>query len=85
MATVLNFIVRFVFIVFLTVFLLGLLAVGLLVGLVWWLVAAITGRKRPAARVWVDRFQAQAQQGMRRARGERGQGEVIDAQVRELP
>jgi hypothetical protein len=85
MASVLNFIVRLIFVLALAVMLFGLLAVGLVVGLLWWLAALLTGRKRPAARVWVNRFQEQAQQGMRRANKGREQGEVVDAQVRELP
>ncbi len=85
MASVLHFIARLVFILAVTVLLLGLLAVGLVIGVLWWLAALVTGRKRPAARVWMGRFQEQAQQGMRRANASRGKGEVIDAQVRELP
>lgn len=85
MASVLHFIARLIFVLALTVMLLGLLAVGLVVGLLWWLAALLTGRKRPAARVWMSRFQQHAQQGMRKAGARQGQGEVIDAQVRELP
>jgi hypothetical protein len=54
--------------------------VGSLVALVWWGVAKLTGRGKPPVRVWAQRFQQQAQEGMRRSKGE-----VVDAEVRELP
>lgn len=83
MASLLNFIARTLFVLAFLVLLLGLLILGLAIGLVWWLVALLTGRQRPQARVWASRFQQQAAQHMRR-RGMAPQGEVIDAEVREI-
>jgi hypothetical protein len=86
MASLLNFVARALFVVAFLVLLVGLLFLGLVIGLVWWLVALITGRQRPQAKVWVNRFQQQAAEQMRRrgmAPG-RASGEVIDAEVREI-
>lgn len=86
MASLLNFILRAVFLVAFLVLLAGLLVVGTVVGLVWWLVALVTGGRRPVARVWVDRFQQQAARHMRRGTGgaAAGRGEVVEAEVREV-
>jgi hypothetical protein len=81
MASVLNFIARAVFVVAAVVLLVVLLGVGLVVGLVWWLVATLTGGRKPQAKVWVNRMQQQAQAVRRRAQG---QGEVVEAEVREI-
>lgn len=81
MASVLNLLARIVFVASAVVLLVALLALGLLVGLVWWLVALLTGRRRPQARVWMGRMQQQAADIRRRARG---QGEVVEAEVREI-
>lgn len=81
MATVLNFIARAVFVLAALVLLVVLLGVGLVVGVVWWLVATLTGGRKPQARVWVNRMQEQADQFRRRGPG---RGEVVDAEVREI-
>lgn len=81
MASVLNLLARIVFVASAMVLLLALLVLGLVLGLVWWLVALLTGRRRPDARIWVGRMQQQAQEFRRRARG---QGEVVEAEVREI-
>lgn len=82
MAAVLQFLARLVFLAAALLLLLVLLGLGLVVALVWWLVAALTGTRRPPARVWAERMQRQAR-GF--ARGRRaGGGEVVDADVREI-
>lgn len=86
MASFLNVVARALFVIAFLVLLVGLLFLGLVVGLVWWLVALITGRQRPQAKVWVSRFQQQAAEQMRR-RGMAARqpaGEVVDAEVREI-
>ncbi len=85
MASLLNFIARTLFVFAFLVLLLGLLFLGSVIGLIWWLAALLTGRQRPQAKVWVNRFQQQAAQHMRRgAAPHRDGGEVVDAEVREI-
>lgn len=85
MSAVLHFIARVVFVLAALLLLGVLLTVGLVVGLVWWVVALLTGGRRPQAKVWVSRMQQQAQaqaQAFRRRAPVRG--EVVDAEVREV-
>ena len=85
MSSVLHFIARVVFILAALLLLGVLLTVGLVVGLVWWLVAMVTGGRKPQAKVWVSRMQQQAQaQAQAFRRRAPGQGEVVDAEVREI-
>lgn len=82
MSQVLNLIARLVFVAAVVLLLLGLLAVGLVLGLVWWLVALLTGRQRPSPQIWVQRFQQQARGAMRPR--DPARGEVIDVDVKEV-
>jgi hypothetical protein len=79
----LQFLARLVFVASAVVLLLALLAVGLVLGLVWWLVALLTGGRRPQARVWVDRAQHQARAWATRGAPQPA-GEVVEAEVREI-
>lgn len=79
MSTLLNTLARLIFAAAFVVLLLALLAVGLVVGLTLWLVALLTGRRRPAPQDWVQRMRQQAE-----AMRPRAKGEVIDAEVREI-
>lgn len=91
MAAVLQILARLVFLAAALLLLLALLSLGLVVALVWWLVAALTGSRRPPAQVWVQRMQRHARGyagGF--SRGKRGgggvvDGEVVDGEVREIP
>lgn len=87
MTALLNLIARLLFAVAFVVLLFGLLTLGLAVGLVLWIVALLTGRRRQAPQVWVSRMRKQAE-AMRPGRPgratQRGNGEVVDAEVREI-
>ncbi len=80
--------VRLVFGVAVLVILLGLLALGLVLALVFWLVALFTGRKPRWGVHWQHRAQGWGQTAWRRyGRPQQGQpnsGEVVDAEVREI-
>lgn len=86
MTALLNLIARLLFAVAFVVLLFGLLTLGLAVGLVLWIVALLTGRRRQAPQVWVSRMRqrAEAMRPGRPGQAPRGNGEVVDAEVREI-
>lgn len=76
----LQFIARLLLLALALGFALLLLSLGLVVLLVWWVVAALTGRRKPQAKVWAQHVHRRAQGFARR----RPVGEVVEAEVREL-
>lgn len=82
LAAWINALFRLAFGLLAALFVLGLLALGVVVFLVLWLVSRLTGRRAPVLRTWTSqaRHQWQRAQPGRRA----PPAEVVDVEVKEL-